>query len=122
MSSSAYQSWISANVPAAYGACAEVTLAMQTAFPELTRVRGFYHCPVWGAREHWWLVTADGQIIDPTASQFPSRGGGRYEPWREGQREPTGMCPNCGGYCYDGDYCCSEECSRQYVAFCQGGR
>lgn len=105
-----YQKWINANVTETYGACAEVTKSMATAFPELNRVRGHYYCPVWGERTHWWLATQDGQIIDPTASQFPSGGLGHYEPWDESQKEPTGKCPNCGGLCYDGDVCCCDNC------------
>ena len=65
------------------GRCAEATLAMAAVFPELTRVRGHYLCWVWGEREHWWLVEPNGEIVDPTADQFPSKGGGVYVPWDE---------------------------------------
>jgi len=117
-----YRDWIAQNVPEAYGACREITSLMAAAFPELTRVRGHYYCLVWGERAHWWLETQTGGVVDPTAMQFPSKGAGSYVPWREGARgEPTGMCPNCGGQAYNGDTCCSDECGREYVAFCSQG-
>lgn len=114
-----YDAWIVANVPGdGYGRCGEVTLAMLAAFPELTRVRGHYLDPLWGEREHWWLVTPWGEIIDPTAAQFPSRGRGVYTPWPQGQPEPTGICANCGKSVYDSGTCCSDECGRAYAAYC----
>jgi hypothetical protein len=118
MPNEAFGRWISENVPEAYGKCAEVTIAMQATFPELRRVRGHYYCPVWGEREHWWLIDAEGEIVDPTAKQFPSGGLGEYVEWDESQPEPTGMCPNCGGHCYGGESVCSEKCGIEYVAYC----
>lgn len=41
-----------------------------------------------------------------------------YEPLNESDPEPTGKCPNCGAYCYDSGTCCSEECDREYAAYC----
>lgn len=118
--SDAYQTWIAVHVTGdGYGQCAEATEQMQAAFPTLTRVRGHYYCPFWGEREHWWLVDPAGQIVDPTAAQFPSRGSGVYVPRDETQPEPTGRCPNCGEYCYDGATCCSENCHLEYAAYCQ---
>jgi hypothetical protein len=113
-----YRAWIEANVPDPVGACAEATLAMLGAFPDLKRVRGHYYCPAWGQREHWWLVTADGTIIDPTAHQFPSLGAGLYVPWDEDRVEPTGICANCGDYVFGGGTCCSQACNRAYAAYC----
>jgi len=99
-----------------YGNCAEITLAMGRQFPGLQRVRGHYMCPVWGERAHWWMVDANGNVVDPTADQFPSRGTGEYIPWVEGAQEPTGMCPNCGGAVYDGGTVCSENCYVEFAA------
>ena len=96
------------------GRCAEVTLAMVQMFPELRRVRGHYCCPVWGIREHWWLVAPGGEIVDPTARQFPGGGLGTYREWREGAEEPVGRCLNCGAYCFPStmvtDCLCSDVC------------
>lgn len=113
-----YQAWIAANVEGdGYGQCAEVTTAMVAAFPELKRVRGHYFCLTWGERTHWWLVTPDGSIVDPTAAQFPSKGHGVYEEWAEGAEEPTGKCPNCDGYVYGGGTVCSDSCAREYERY-----
>lgn len=116
-----YQAWIREHVGESYGKCADATEAMLTAFPELLRVRGHYYCSAWGERAHWWLVDTDGNVIDPTASQFPSKGSGEYVPWDESRQEPTGRCPNCGGHCYNWDTCCSDKCGVEYVAFCSRG-
>jgi hypothetical protein len=111
-----YDDWISENVDETYGKCAELTLEMQEAFPELTRVRGHYYCYVWGEREHWWLLDEE-TVVDPSADQFPSKGTGLYVPLDESQPEPTGKCPNCGDYCYTGKSLCSENCEISYLAY-----
>lgn len=119
-----YEEWVQANVDQTYGKCAEVTLAMQKVFPELVRVRGCYMCPIWGERLHWWLVTPDGKIIDPTASQFPSKGAFEYVPLEEGAEEPCGICANCGEPSYaskgGGSTVCSDVCSKAYAAYLMG--
>lgn len=106
-----YNIWIFKNVKEAYGKCAEVTLKMQKEFPELERIRGHFDCPNRGRSEHWWL-TLDGSIIDPTQSQFIYFSLNQYEPWDENKPEPTGKCGNCGDYCYNGSYTCSDSCER----------
>lgn len=108
-----YQAWVDANVDGdPVGRCAEVTEAMAAAFPELTRVRGHYDG--WA---HWWLVDAQGQVIDPTADQFSP--GGTYV--EHVGPEPTGKCPNCGRYCYGGSFCCSDACADAYVRYVTSG-
>ena len=112
-----YAKWIAENVKgSALGRCKEVSLEMQKAFPELLLVRGHYYDPVWGERMHWWLKTEDGEIIDPTKSQFPSKGEAPYIEWIEGSKEPVGKCMNCGEYCYDDPNVCSTECSELLMA------
>ena len=113
-----YTRWVAENVTETYGTCAEVTAEMALTFPDLKRVRGHYYCPIWGERNHWWLVTQDGRVFDPTAAQFPSGGLGEYVEWEEGAKEPTGMCPQCGEPVYDGGTCCSQDCHTAYVAYC----
>ena len=111
-----YTDWIENNVSDAYRACVETTLQMQEVFPELKRVRGHYIEFGIGEHPHWWLVDPDGEIIDPTRSQFQFYG--IYKEWDESQPEPTGKCPNCGKFCYNNDYCCSESCGRDYIKYC----
>ena len=113
-----YEKWIKANVPEnPFGQCKRVCENMVVAFPELRMVRGHYYDMVWGERGHWWLVTPNGETVDPTAAQFPTKGHGVYVEWNEGDEEPTGKCPNCGTLCYGGDSCCSKECGESYVAY-----
>lgn len=109
-----YAIWILDRIADSTGKCAERTEEIVSAFPELKRVRGHYICPQWGEREHWWCVAPDGEIVDPTAFQFPSKGIlGEYREHIEGSPEPTGKCHNCGGYCFNGDWFCSEKCERE---------
>lgn len=118
------EQWTDTEYPtqqSAYGQCADATQRMANVFPTLTRVRGHYHCPVWGMRAHWWLIDEDGTIVDPTSRQFPSAGLGVYEPWQEGDNEPTGKCMHCGNYCYNGDVACSESCQREIVLYYEKG-
>jgi hypothetical protein len=123
MITSRYQPWIkqSAQNVGIVGTCAEVTEQMAEVFPELRRVRGHYHCPYWGKRAHWWMVTPDGSIVDPTAIQFPSAGSGQYVEWNEGDEEPIGKCANCGGHSYaskgGNDTVCGDACARSYLAY-----
>lgn len=113
-----YANWIRRNVPPVCdGLCGSTTLEMAEAFPELQRMAGHYICPLAGTQPHWWLLTPDGEIIDPTARQFPSQGQGEYQPWPAEQPLPTGVCANCGEYAYDHQTCCSDECSRAYVLY-----
>ena len=51
------------------GKCREMSEALVAENPELTLVRGFYHCPFWGVQGHWWCKTKTGEIIDPTKLQ-----------------------------------------------------
>lgn len=112
-----YEAWIKENIADPYGCCQEATLKMQEAFPELERIRGHYYCPIWGQREHWWLVAPDQSIVDPTSEQFPSKGNAVYEPWDETQDEPTGICMECGSYTYGGKYFCSKKCEIVGMAY-----
>lgn len=100
------------------GKCRHAVAEMHAAFPELRIVKGHVYGMGWGNRSHWWLETADGTEIDPTAEQFPTQIVGYIE-W-EGP-EPTGKYHNCGEYCYDGDFCCSDRCERAFRRSMFGG-
>lgn len=117
-----YVDWIKTNVPdyaSAFGQCASVTEKMAEAFPELKRVRGHYYCYAWGERAHWWLVTPDKEIVDPTCEQFPSKGRGQYDEWDESKEMPViSVCANCGEEFEGTGTCCSSGCHSAYVAYC----
>jgi hypothetical protein len=119
-----YIAWTAKNYPtsdSAYLQCEEATKRMVKAFPELTRVRGLAHVEEpFGLpptrTPHWWLKTKSGEVVDPTAHQYPTRIL-KYEESDETQGPPTGKCPNCGGLCYNGDSICSKKCEREYIAY-----
>jgi len=130
-----YAAWIVEQYPtptAAMNRCFGATRDMVAAFPELRRVRGWY-----GWTEHWWCVSLDGGIVDPTAAQF--HGTATYREFRDGvDPEPLGKCVNCGLYSWpyvDGEGepvgkdvpgaiatdassgTCSAACERSYLAY-----
>lgn len=74
------------------GKCKELSEAAVAQDPTLTLVRGHYVCPFWGEQEHWWCVTPDGAIVDPSVAQFPTKGAGAdYVPF-----DGTVKCARCG--------------------------
>lgn len=96
-----------------YGKCEKWSEEMNKTFPELVRVKGFYHCPIWGRRTHWWLKTKDDIIVDPSKDQFPSKGYGKYEELQDfelEERVPTGVCLYCGEEVYKENIFCSDKC------------
>lgn len=100
-----------------WGECKERCEAMRVIFPELQMVRGhvlFRGRPT-KPEPHWWLVDSEDNIIDPTINFDIHLT--EYQPHDESGPEPTGKCPQCGGYSYNGDYCCSDACHRAYVAY-----
>lgn len=120
-----YQEWIDklyADSKTASGSCSIATSQMVKVFPELQRVRGHYMCPAHGERPHWWCKDSLGKIVDPTARQFPSNGHGEYVELDESQPEPTGKCPECGEYCYEGGggFCCPDH-ERSYMKYINDG-
>lgn len=119
-----YKEWIEKNVEGdGYAQCAEVTLKMQEAFPHLIRKRGFYICPFWGERTHWWLQEEDGTIVDPTARQFTlSNGTGEYKVLERDEDCPTGVCMDCGAHVYRHQTFCSVRCERTYTNYINSGR
>ena len=122
---SLYSDWVENNVKEAYGRCKEYVEKMHTTFPELSVRRGFYHCPFWGERQHWWLEDEDGQVVDPTAVQFPSKGAGEYESLNDDELEdkvPTGVCMDCGAPVYHGVMFCSERCEMATLNYLNTGR
>jgi len=67
-----FVSWISERFPTPESAklqCAEATASMSSAFPQLQRVRGHAMVGI-DFRPHWWCITTEGEIIDPTEHQW----------------------------------------------------
>lgn len=111
-----YRDWIDLNVPnfkSAYGKCNKLCREMQEVFPELDLVKGWYKDPIWGDREHWWLLDDSGEVVDPTAKQFPTKGLFAYKRVKPGDPKPLGKCMICGAYCYDSEVACSPEHERE---------
>lgn len=82
------------------GMCGAATNEMCKKFPELKRVPGFVST-MYGLREHWWCVSPDGSIVDPTKEQFKGVGG--ILSYQEVGREDSvrlGKCMNCGAEIY----------------------
>jgi len=96
----------------------ETTIEMAKAFPELTRVHGYYHCPEFGKRGHWWLTDPDGNIVDPAISSLPPDEIGEHVPWRKGDPEPTPTCRHCGGvmYVHESYLYCDDKCEHAFMA------
>jgi hypothetical protein len=91
---------------------------MQLEFPELRLARGLIYDACWGDRTHWWCVDPDGNIIDPTDSQFPCLMPGSYQELGDNDRIPSGRCLNCGETVYDGQTFCNDLCSSEMAASC----
>jgi len=119
-----YNSWIQDNYPDPQSArlqCLEATEKMVSVFPELKRVRGLAavkepHDFPPTRTPHWWCVTPEGSIVDPTAHQYPTHIIS-YSESDESKGPPTGKCPNCGDLCYDGGYLCSDKCDKEYMDY-----
>lgn len=117
-----YARWIAAYAEERNGnltaQCGVATQRLVKDHPELERVRGGVVLFTGNFAHHWWCITPDGTIIDPTAAQFT--GIVSYHPRDESQPAPTGKCPNCGEYCYDDNDFCSKRCERSYLAYLNG--
>jgi hypothetical protein len=122
-----YAVWIEQNCagPQA-GFCHSRSEAMKKAFPELILCRGYYSSPVDGSRGHWWLKTPEGEIVDPTVSQFVMGAAGVYEEYDlaiHGEL-PIGKCMNCGSEVFQSanppsSCMCSEACAVSFDAYIQ---
>lgn len=149
---SKYAAWIEAH-DYGRGDCALASEEMCRSFPELRKVRGWFliNLPEGGLSEanlqmirrgeygleHWWCVTQEGDIVDPTLIQFDSISYtrrliglswlGLFQQFSEGitadqyvqfreevDSEPVGRCMCCGGYVWDyssgSASACSAEC------------
>jgi len=98
----AYTEWIQQYLDehngSVYSHCQDAVEKMVEAFPELEKVPGHVFVMGWGQRAHWWCVTSEGEIVDPTKSQFPMVFD--YEAWVPGTEVYVGKCMNCGAEIY----------------------
>ena len=117
------QTWLSKNDP--YGKCMEAAESMAEAFDDLEVVKGHVHCD-WGKRGHWWCADSDGNIFDPTMSQFGAVF--EYEPWISGSEVRVGKCMNCGNEIWESvqelseivtKSICSDKCEVDFEAYLQ---
>jgi hypothetical protein len=123
----AYIAWMNAYVAKhqyVRGKCDSATKEMCEAFPELRRAAGFVYC-TWGRDQHWWCVTPDGLIVDPTATQFECVY--EYEEIdlsdpEQTKRIPTGCCHDCGEDVYEGADFCDDTCKQRTLAYLNSGR
>ena len=79
------------------GKCKEVCEHLQAVLPDLRLAKGWYNEPGWDKNSchHWWLVSPEGTIVDPTAGQFPSKGISQL--YEEFDEETTLLnCYECG--------------------------
>lgn len=116
------EQWLDQN--RALGRCQEATTAMVEAFPELTIVPGHVSCD-WGQRAHWWLTDPNGNIVDPTVSQFDVVFS--YHPWKPGDEVRVGKCMNCGDEIWRSvqvldpppkrECICGEDCYTEFTAY-----
>lgn len=138
-----YQKWIDGYVTKwkghVRGHCTAAASEMVAAFPELRKTVGFvlpneaaraelptvemsleerrcvYH-PTIGLAQHAWCVTPEGEIVDPTVSQFKSVVliYVEYEEAGHGPM-PAGRCPNCGEITFPEQRgICDDRCREQF--------
>lgn len=120
-----YNEWIDLHYPdrlASYGNCAEAVQKMKAAYPELVVKRGVVQTDH-GEREHWWLVTAEGEVVDPTKKQFTFIFD--YEELDDNHPKcmyKRGRCKDCGEYyligkdSLDEDFC-STGCRKSFIDY-----
>lgn len=115
------------------GRCGSASHEMRVEFPELRLVRGTVtHKDQAGSLTsedlqelimpddgHIWLETPTGEVVDPTVKQFLRPETLFYIAFDESKADqlPTGKCPNCGDYCFNGRDLCSDECATSYAAY-----
>ena len=100
------------------GKCKEFCEDLVVKDPSLKLVRGHYYCPIWNKDEpHWWCTNSVGEIVDPTAKQFPSNGHGIYEEF-----DGFTNCEECGKRINESDMMlqgrypvCSTKCACRLV-------
>lgn len=70
--------------------------------------------PLQGRLPQWWMVTADGQIVDPTQNQFASKERGVMRIY---WARTHGLVLDCGKLVFGDDKFCNEECLAEMTAY-----
>lgn len=125
-----YESWISDYLILmnyeVLGECKNACTQMKKFFPELTITNGFVQSPLLENEEgleHWWLKDKEGNIIDPTRSQYEYVEPITYieiDDNHPARNMPRNKCPNCGKYFYGTGYLCSDKCEKEYIDYMEG--
>lgn len=97
----AYENWIELNVidEELFMNCSLWVRVMRQAFPELTIVFGSVRHRYARSAYHEYLITEDGEIVDPTRKQFDSMFGDNWSYNRlelEPEKKEESECPECG--------------------------
>ena len=113
-----YQTWMKQHFPqdmlSQWLNCVEWTKKMSDVFPELQIVKGCissktnmdnYSQKYLKQYPHAWLVTPEGEIVDPTVKQFDAIGELTYTVW---ESAPKGRCMGCGSYHWEKDLYCGK--------------
>jgi hypothetical protein len=90
----------------------EVCNEMREEFSGLHLVQGYIDVGYGRPLHHWWLVSKEGEIVDPTTSQYPPIL--RYEEWDETSPPSSGRCLNCKSFTFDGSHFCNQGCEKQF--------
>ena len=127
-----YLQWAMKNYPdykAALGQCKKAVFEMKKEFPELEITNGYAHFIGIEKRMHWWLKDKKGQIIDPTAHQYPEYLGSHIVEYEEitdnhdARKYEQAKCPNCGEYYFvkpEIKYMHNQSCEEQYMKYLNG--
>ena len=114
-----YQQWIENYEGDIYRKCKEVSLEMQQVFPELRIAKGLATIIEDDKQyQHQWLVSPEGDIVDPTAKQWI--GIYHYQEITEEDPKPIGKCMNCGNWVFSdqsSSVFCSTECQKEYTHY-----
>ena len=127
-----YFEWISSKyhtLESTLGKCKEACLLMQKDFPELKVTNGFVELAfVEEPVTHWWCVTQEGVIVDPTSFQYEANGSPimSYEEISEEHPErlfEKRKCMNCGEYYYvtpELKFMHNEKCDSEFMEYLNG--
>lgn len=95
-----YQRWVDNQVgPYTRGMCGKCTEQMTQRFPELKRCSGWAIDACGQMYEHYWCETEDGEIVDPTVSQFLFKIV-TYRYFVPGDVIKVGKCLECGQHIF----------------------